>query len=138
MKREKLTMDVFLIALLFSSMLLAQQNGSSKVYLLNYDDVKSYLNLDIEQQETIDPLIKIITTIKEQDEKAIQEMRSKMQSMGMPEPSMREKMMKERSERQSKIDKLIKKIEPSLNKKQLEKFNEIGKPNLMNKSKKMN
>lgn len=138
MKREKLTMAVFLIALLFSSVLLAQQNGSSKVNLLNYDDVKSYLNLDIDQQETIEPLIKEIITIKEGDEKAIQEMRSKMQSMGMPDPLMREKMMKERSEKQNEINGLIKQIEQSLNKEQLEKFDGIEKPNLMDKSKKMN
>lgn len=138
MKREKLTLAVFLIALLFSSMLLAQQNGSSKVNLLDYDDVKGYLNLDIDQQETIEPLIKEIITIKEGDAKAIQEMRSNMQSMGMPDPSMREKMMKERSERQNKINRLIKQIEQSLNKKQLEKFDGIEKPNLMDKSKKMN
>jgi hypothetical protein len=137
MKREKLTMAAFLIALLFSSVLSAQQNESTKINLLNYDDVKSYLNLDIDQQKTIEPLIKEIITIKEQNEKVIKEMRSKMQSMGMPDPSMREKMMKERAERQSKIDGLIKQIELSLNKKQLEKFNEIEKPNLMNKSKQM-
>lgn len=138
MKREKLTMAVFLIALLFSSVLTAQQNESANVNLLNFDDVKNYLNLDIDRQETIEPLIKEIITVKEMDEKAIQEMRSKMQSMGMPDPSMREKMMKERSERQNKIDGLIKQIEQSLNKKQLEKFDEIEKPNLMNKSKSMN
>ncbi|HET55144.1 MAG TPA: hypothetical protein ENN33_07990 [Ignavibacteria bacterium] len=65
-------------------------------------------------------------------------MRSKMQSMDMRDPSMREKMMNERAERESKIDGLIKQIELSLNKKQLEKFNEIEKPNLMNKSRRMN
>jgi len=68
----------------------------------------------------------------------MQDMRSKMQSMGMRDPSMREKMMNERAERESKIDGLIKQIELSLNKKQLEKFNEIEKPNLMNKSRRMN
>lgn len=135
MKKAKLTMAVFLIALLFSSVLSAQQNESSKINLLNYDDVKSYLNLDYDQQKTIGPLIKEIITIKKQDEKAIKEMRSKMQSMGMPDPSMREKMMKERFERQNKIDGLIKQIEQSLNKRQLEKFDEIEKPNLMNRSK---
>ena len=138
MKRENLTMAVFLIALLFSSVLSAQPNASSKVNLLNFDDVISYLNLDIDQQKTIELLIKEIISIIERDEKAMKEMRSKMQSMGIPDPSMREKMMKERSERQNKIDGLIKQIEQSLNKKQLEKFNEIEKPNLMNKSKKMN
>lgn len=138
MKREKLTLAVFLIALLFSSMLLAQQNGSSKVNLLDYDDVKGYLNLDIDQQETIEPLIKEIITIKERDEKAIQEMRSNMQSMGMLDPSMREKMMKERAEKQSQIDALIRQVEEALYKTQLEKFNEIEKPNLMSKSKMMN
>jgi len=68
----------------------------------------------------------------------MQDMRSKMQSMDMRDPSMREKMMNERAERESKIDGLIKQIELSLNKKQLEKFNEIEKPNLMNKSRRMN
>lgn len=137
MKRVKLTMAVFLITLLFSSVLSAQQNESTKINLLNYDDVKSYLNLDYDQQKTIEPLIKEIITIKKQDEKAIKEMRSKMQSMGMPDPSMRVKMMKERLERQNKIDGLIKQIEQTLNKKQIEKFNEIEKPNLMNKTKQM-
>jgi C4-type Zn-finger protein len=137
MKKTKFTMAVFLIALLFSSVLSARQNDSLKINLLNFDDVKSYLNLDFDQQETIEPLIKEIITIKEQNEKAIKEMRSKMQSMGMPDPSIREKMMKERAERQSKIDGLIKQIEKSLNEKQLEKFDEIEKPNLMNKSKQM-
>ncbi len=137
MKREKLMLAAFLTALFFNSSLLAQQNESSKINLLNYDEVKSYLNLDFDQQQSIDSLIKEIITIKEQDEKTIKEMRSKMQSMGMPDPSLRKKMMKERAERQSKIDGLIKQIEQSLNKKQLEKFDEIEKPNLMNKSKQM-
>jgi len=68
----------------------------------------------------------------------MQDMRSKMLSMGMPDPSMREKMMEERAERQNNIDALIRQIEQSLNKEQIEKFNEIEKPNLMNKSKRMN
>lgn len=135
MKREKLTMAVFLIALFFSSVQSVPQTESLKVDLLNYDEVKSFLNLDSTQQKAIEPLIKEIITIKEQDEKAMKEMRSRMQSLGIPDPPMREKMKKERSERQNKIDGLIKQIEQSLNKEQLEKFNEIEKPNLMNKSK---
>ncbi len=139
MKREKLTMDVFLLLLFLSGSLLAQQKEeTSNVNLLNYDDVRSYLNLDIDQQKTIEQLIIDIIAIKEQDEKAIQEMLSKMQSMGMRNPSMREKIMTERAERQNNINGLIKQIEQSLNKEQLEKFNGIEKPNLMNKSKKMN
>lgn len=139
MKREKLTMDVFLLLLFLSGSLLAQQKEeTSNVNLLNYDDVRSYLNLDIDQQKTIEQLIIDIIAIKEQDEKAIQEMLSKMQSMGMRNPSMREKIMTERAERQNNINGLIKQIEQSLNKGQLEKFNGIEKPNLMNKSKKMN
>jgi hypothetical protein len=139
MKREKLTMDVFLLLLFLSGSLLAQQKEeTSNVNLLNYDDVRSYLNLDIDQQKTIEQLIIDIIAIKEQDEKAIQEMLFKMQSMGMRNPSMREKIMTERAERQNNINGLIKQIEQSLNKEQLEKFNGIEKPNLMNKSKKMN
>ena len=60
-----------------------------------------------------------------------------MQSMGMPDSSLREKMMKERAEKQSKTDELSKKIEESLNKEEIEKFKKIEKPNLMNKSKQM-
>ncbi|MBK7105951.1 MAG: hypothetical protein IPH62_11770 [Ignavibacteriae bacterium] len=134
MKRETLTMAVFLIALIFSSVVSAQQNESTKVDLLNFDVVKSYLSLDIDQQKTIEPLINDIIDIKDQADKTRNKMRSNMQSMGTPDPSMREKMMKERSARQNKIDGLIKQIEQLLNKKQLEKFNEIDKPNLIKKS----
>ncbi len=138
MKSEKLIMALFLAALLFGSVLSAQQNESSKVNLLNYEEVKSYLKLDLEQQITIKPLINEIKIIIEQSQKIAKEMRSNMQSMGMPDPSMREKMMEERAERQNEINGLIKQIEQSLNKNQLEIFNEIEKPNLMSKSKRMN
>jgi len=120
-----------------SSSLFAQQAESSKINLMDYDELNSYLNLDIEQQEIIKPLIDEIKTVKDQDEKTMKDMRSKMQSMGMPDPSLREKMMKERSERQNKIDELTKKMEQSLNKEQIAKFKKIEKPNLMNKSKRM-
>lgn len=137
MTREKLTMVLFLVMLIFNNLLSAQQKESEKISLLNYNKVKSHLNLDSKQQKTIEPSIQEIINIKGQEGKAIQGMRSKMQSTGMPNPSMREKMMKERSERQNKINGLIKQIEQSLNKEQLEKFDEIEKPNLMNKSKQM-
>lgn len=137
MKREKLNLVVLFAALLFSNVL-AQQDETAKVSLLNYDEVESYLNLSLDQQNSIKPLVKEIVNIKEQDEKAFKELRSKMQSMGKRDPSMREKMMEERSQKQNKIDGLIKQIEQLLNKDQLEKFNKIEKPNLMSNSKRMN
>jgi hypothetical protein len=143
MKRKKIILFAFIAILVISGALFAQQDNktlakTSEVNLLNFDEVKSYLNLDAEQQIKIEPLIKKIKSIIEQDEEAIQEIRSQMQSMGMRDPSMREKMMKERSERQDEIDGSIKKIEDNLNESQFDKFKEIEKPNLMDKSKKMN
>jgi hypothetical protein len=143
MKRKKIILFAFIAILVISGALFAQQDNktlakTSEVNLLNFDEVKSYLNLDAEQQIKIEPLIKKIKSIIEQDEEAIQEIRSQMQSMGMRDPSMREKMMKERSERQDEIDGSIKKIEDNLNESQFDKFKEIDKPNLMDKSKKMN
>lgn len=138
MKSEKLIMALFLVVLLFNNVLSAQQNESSKISLLNYEEVKSYLKLDPEKQITIKPLINEIKIIIEQSQKAAKEMRSNMQSTGMPNPLMREKMITERAERQNEINGLIKQIEQSLNKEQLEIFNEIEKPNLMSKSKRMN
>ena len=82
-------------------------------------------------------MIKKIKSIIEQDEEAIQGIRSEMQSMGMRDPSMREKMMKERYERQNEINGLIKKTEQNLNESQLDKFKEIEMPNFMNKTKSM-
>ena len=137
MKRNNLIKLALITIMAISSSLFAQQAESSKINLMDYDELNSYLNLDIEQQEIIKPLIDEIKTVKDQDEKTMKDMRSKMQSMGMPDPSLREKMMKERSERQNKIDELTKKIEQSLNKGQIEKFKKIEKPNLMNKSKRM-
>jgi hypothetical protein len=55
----------------------------------------------------------------------------------MRDPSLRVKMMNERSEKQNEIDGLIKKIEQALNDDQLVKFKSIEKPNLMSKSKRM-
>ncbi|MDP3831903.1 MAG: hypothetical protein Q8Q47_11575 [Ignavibacteriaceae bacterium] len=143
MGRKKIILFALIAILVISGALVAQQDNktpakTSEVNLLNFDEVKSYLNLDAEQQIKIEPLIKKIKSIIEQDEEAIQEIRSQMQSMGMRDPSMREKMMKERSERQDEIDGSIKRTEENLNEKQLEKFNGIEKPNLMDKSKKMN
>jgi len=137
MKRNNLIKLALITIMAISSSLFAQQAESSKINLMDYDELNSYLNLDIEQQEIIKPLIDEIKTVKDQDEKTMKDMRSKMQSMGMPDPSLREKMMKERAERQNKIDELTKKIEQSLNKGQIEKFKKIEKPNLMNKSKQM-
>jgi len=137
MKRNNLIKLALITIMAISSSLFAQQAESSKINLMDYDELNSYLNLDIEQQEIIKPLIDEIKTVKDQDEKTMKDMRSKMQSMGMPDPSLREKMMKERAERQNKIDELTKKIEQSLNKGQIEKFKKIEKPNLMNKSKRM-
>ena len=136
MKKYNLFQIACLTILAVSGTLFAQQE-SSRINLTNYDDVKSYLNLDIDQQQIIEPLVTEIKSIIDSDEKAMQDMRSKMQSMGMPDPSLREKMMKEREERQSKTDELSKKIEQALNKEQIEKFKKIEKPNLMNKSKQM-
>jgi len=137
MKRNNLIKLALITIMAISSSLFAQQAESSKINLMDYDELNSYLNLDIEQQEIIKPLIDEIKTVKDQDEKTMKDMRSKMQSMGMPDPSLREKMMKERSERQNKIDELTKKMEQSLNKEQIAKFKKIEKPNLMNKSKRM-
>ena len=137
MKRNNFILSALITIMAISSSLFAQQAESSKINLMDYDELNSYLNLDIEQQEIIKPLIDEIKTVKDQDEKTMKDMRSKMQSMGMPDPSLREKMMKERAERQNKIDELTKKIEQSLNKGQIEKFKKIEKPNLMNKSKQM-
>ena len=137
MKRNNLIKLALITIMAISSSLFAQQAESSKINLMDYDDLKSYLNLDIEQQKIIEPLVTEIKSIIDSDEKAMQDMRSKMQSMGMPDPSLREKMMKERSERQNKIDELTKKMEQSLNKEQIAKFKKIEKPNLMNKSKRM-
>jgi len=138
MKRKNFIQLALITILVISSSLFGQQEKeSSKINLMDYDDLKSYLNLDIEQQKIIEPLVTEIKSIIDSDEKAMQDMRSKMQSMGMPDPSLREKMMKERAERQNKIDELTKKIEQSLNKGQIEKFKKIEKPNLMNKSKRM-
>jgi len=142
MKRERFILFGLITILVISSSLFAQQDKkistkTSDVNLLNFDEVKSYLSLDAEQQTKIEPLIKEIKTIIEQNEKAMQEMRSKIKSMEMPDPSLREKMMKERSERQNKINELIKKIEQALNDEQLVKFKSIEKPNLMSKSKRM-
>lgn len=67
MKREKFILTAVLTVLFFSSLLLAQQNGNSaNVSLLNYDEVKNYLNLDFDQQKTIEPLIKEIININQQ------------------------------------------------------------------------
>jgi len=138
MKRKNFIQLALITILVISSSLFGQQEKeSSKINLMDYDDLKSYLNLDIEQQKIIEPLVTEIKSIIDSDEKAMQDMRSKMQSMGMPDPSLREKMMKERSERQNKIDELTKKMEQSLNKEQIAKFKKIEKPNLMNKSKRM-
>ena len=138
MKRKNFIQLALITILVISSSLFGQQEKeSSKINLMDYDDLKSYLNLDIEQQKIIEPLVTEIKSIIDSDEKAMQDMRSKMQSMGMPDPSLREKMMKERSERQNKIDELTKKMEQSLNKEQIAKFKKIEKPNLMNKSKQM-
>lgn len=139
MKKKNLIHAALIIILIIGNSLFGQQEkDSSKINLTDYDNLKSYLNLSIDQQKIIEPLVTEIQSIIDSDEKAIQDMRSKMQSMGMRDPSMREKMMNERAERESKIDGLVKQIELSLNKKQLEKFNEIEKPNLMNKSRRMN
>lgn len=140
MKMKKIILFAFIAILVISGALFAQQDNktpdkNSEVNLLNFDEVKSYLSLDVEQQTKIEPLIKKIKSIIEQDEKAIQEIRSQMQAMGMRDPSMREKMMKERSERQNEINGSIIKIEENLNESQLDKFKEIEMPNLMNKSK---
>ena len=110
MKRNNFILSALITIMAISSSLFAQQAESSKINLMDYDELNSYLNLDIEQQEIIKPLIDEIKTVKDQDEKTMKDMRSKMQSMGMPDPSLREKMMKERSERQNKIDELTKKI----------------------------
>lgn len=64
----------------------------------------------------------------------MKDMRSKMQYTSIPDPSMREKMMKERAEKQSQIDAQIRQIEEALNKNQLEKFKFIEKLKLINKS----
>lgn len=140
MKREKFILFAFITILVVSGSLFAQQDKkistkTSEIRLLNFDEVKSYLSLDAEQQTKIKPLIKEIKTIIEQNEKAMQDMRSKMQSMGMPDPSLREKMMKDRAEKQDKINGLVMQIEQDLNDDQLVKFKNIEKPNLMSKSK---
>jgi len=142
MGRKKIILFALIAILVIGGALFAQQGNkipakTSEVNLLNFDEVKSYLNLDAEQQIKIEPLIKKIKSIIEQDEEAIQEIRSEMQSMGMRDPSMREKMMKERYERQNEINGLIKKTEQNLNESQLDKFKEIEMPNFMNKTKSM-
>ncbi len=137
MKRNNLIRLTLITIMAISSSLFAQQEEeSSKINLMDYDELNSYLNLDIEQQEIIKPLIDEIKTVTDQDEKTMKDMRSKMQSMGMPDPSLREKMMKERAEKQNKINVLVKQIEQALNDKQLVKFKNIEKPDLMSKSKK--
>ena len=137
MKRNNLIRLTLKTIMAISSSLFAQQEEeSSKINLMDYDELNSYLNLDIEQQEIIKPLIDEIKTVTDQDEKTMKDMRSKMQSMGMPDPSLREKMMKERAEKQNKINVLVKQIEQALNDKQLVKFKNIEKPDLMSKSKK--
>ena len=136
MKRNNLIKLALITIMAISSSLFAQQAESSKINLMDYDELNSYLNLDIEQQEIIKPLIDEIKTVKDQDEKTMKDMRSKMQSMGMPDPSLREKMMKERAEKQNKINVLVMQIEQALNDKQLVKFKNIEKPDLMSKSKK--
>lgn len=137
MKRNNLIRLTLITIMAISSSLFAQQEEeSSKINLMDYDELNSYLNLDIEQQEIIKPLIDEIKTVTDQDEKTMKDMRSKMQSMRMPDLSLREKMMKERAEKQNKINVLVMQIEQALNDKQLVKFKNIEKPDLMSKSKK--
>ena len=77
MKRKKIIQVALITILVISNSIFGQQEKeSSKIDLSNYNDVKSYLNLDIDQQQIIEPLVTEIKSIIDSDEKAMQDMRS--------------------------------------------------------------
>lgn len=134
MKRRNFITALIALLMFFTGSLFSQQETETeKVNLLNYEELERYLTLDIEQEEIIEPLVTEIKSIIDQDEKTVQGMRSKMQSMGLRDPSLREKMMRERNERQNKIDQTIEEIKNVLSEEQLEKFHSIEKPNLFSR-----